>query len=166
MLSRRRVLRSMRNDLPQSSLLKGCGLRISHDSRPWWWLARQADGVCRDQRRKARVNALISEYLKTVATWLSGMLVFSSSSHAISKRISPATLRNASPSFRKCRLMVRRCIENRRATATAEQVPRSSSFRSTRRRSVVRSRSSACRVDGISIAPFFPADCSCRPGTI
>jgi hypothetical protein len=50
------------------------------------WLARHSDGVCPHQRRKARVKALGSEYFNVAAIWPSAMSVFSSNSHAISKR--------------------------------------------------------------------------------
>ena len=113
------------------------GLRSRRTFRTWRWLARHADGVWPDQRRKARVKALSSEYFRTAATWLSVMSVFASSSHAISKRTSLTACRNARPSMRRCRFKVRRCIENRRATMAAEQVSLSSSVRSKRRRSSV-----------------------------
>ena len=125
-------------DPPESRLRRGRMVcRSRRDFRTRGWRLRHADGVCPDQRRKARVKALSSEYFKAAATWPSAMSVFASSSHAISKRISLATCRNARPSVRRCRFKVRRCIEKRRATVAAEQVSLSSSVRSTRRRSSV-----------------------------
>jgi hypothetical protein len=54
-------------------------------------LARQAEGGCPDQRRKARVKALGSENLSTTEIWFRAMSVLVSKSRAIANRISSAT---------------------------------------------------------------------------
>jgi hypothetical protein len=122
--------------------------------RPPAWLACQADGGCPDQRRKARVKALGSENLSTVATWLGAFPVLASRWRAISNRISSTSFWKVAPSAARCRLNVRGCMANNRATSVAMYGSFSRALRSTRRTSSL--RDSDRRSGGGSVHPLDP----------